>query len=221
MAISRMLTVKPHLLENLTGKVTRASLGLKKPSLSEDEHLSHANTAPCIQIRRLVSGYDPAVRRGRWILVMAGEAFQAVLDESGYQAGRSQASRRRICFCGVSWHRKRLGRLRPRLGAYSTREPEGMSDACTVKKLVRWHGPLSDNDTVQTIKAAIEKENGLASIRWRLPYNAYRAVVLNRIVGAEENLYFHAWFGRSSHLLGIVTSFLTQPWIFSTAARKC
>ena len=42
--------------------------------------------APCIQIRRLISGFDPAVRRERWFAIMSTEAFQAVLDKSGYEA---------------------------------------------------------------------------------------------------------------------------------------
>src|SRR5580700_4644118 len=52
-----------------------------------DEHLQHGDRAPCVQIRRLVSGLPPKLRQNRLFVIL-----QVGLDESGYgQSGPDEA----------------------------------------------------------------------------------------------------------------------------------
>src|ERR1700684_4530957 len=58
------------------------SARLLECSDDEDEHLQHGDSAPCVQIRRLVSGFAGGRRRRRLMIPLV--APQLVVDESGY-----------------------------------------------------------------------------------------------------------------------------------------
>jgi hypothetical protein len=44
------------------------------------------------------------------------------------------------------------------------------------------------------LMSAITNDRRVGSIRWRLAYREYRAVVLNQLLGTKDNLYVFAWF---------------------------
>jgi hypothetical protein len=72
----------PNIVE-IADKLNESANGNDRaPAISRalvDEHLSHGDDAPCIQIRKLVSGLSPAKRLERYLVL-----FQMFLDESGY-----------------------------------------------------------------------------------------------------------------------------------------
>ncbi|MGA3229003.1 MAG: DUF3800 domain-containing protein [Candidatus Binatus sp.] len=77
-----MLTVKPDSRQNLANVRDQRQSASDKLCLPpcEDEHLTHGDDAPCIQIRKFVSGMAPTRRDGRILVIL----HQLVVDESGY-----------------------------------------------------------------------------------------------------------------------------------------
>jgi hypothetical protein len=167
-----------------------------------DEHVNHGNHAPCIQIRRLVSGHYSTIRRRRWIVIMTGEPFQAMLDESGYAASDPNHPNDVFVFAGYVGTVKDWEDFTHAWEPILDAEPE-LRDARFVKKLVRWQGRWSDPRAVKLMKVVTDNRD-LGSIRWRLPYRDYRSVVLTNAMGGDENLYFFAWFGVLLELLGTI-----------------
>jgi hypothetical protein len=186
-----MLTVKPESLDNLVD--------------GRDEHLSHGDKAPCIQIRRLVSGFDPRLRKSRWIVIVDAEIFQAVLDESGYGGGAENFRYPDDVFIFAGY----IGKVADwetfthAWDGILTTYPE-LKDVDFVKGLVRFQGRFSDPRAVELMKAVTDIP-GLGSVRWRLPYSAYRSVVLTQLLGGNEAMYFFAWFGVLSQLLATIS----------------
>jgi uncharacterized protein DUF3800 len=137
-------------------------------------------------------------------VTLDSETFQAVLDESGYAGGADRRYPDDVFVFGgyigkvIDWEH-----LTHAWDNILTTHPE-LKDADFVKALVRWKGRFSDPRAIKLMKAVTDIP-GLGSVRWRLPYSAYRSAVLTQMLGGNEAMYFFAWFGILSQLLATIS----------------
>jgi hypothetical protein len=169
------------------------------PSLETwfDEHLSHveAGDAPCLQVLRLISGFDPRMRSDRWFVMIESKAFQAVLDESGYKAADENDV---FVFAGYMGKVADWAKFTHDWGDIIRNHPE-LEDTEVVKGLVRFTGPYSDHRAIKLVKAVTDNL-ALGSIRWLLPYREYRSVVVTIIGGLAETRIFIFFFAAACAL---------------------
>ncbi len=176
LAIRTMLTVKPNFLEDRDD--------------GRDEHLSHGDKACCIQIRLYLAGHDPRVCERTWFVMLHSEVFQAVVDESGYGAADPNDT---FIFAGYIAKVADWENFTHAWDAIFSKHPE-LGDADYVKQLARWTGSKSDNRMI-TLMKIITGDPRFGSIRWRLPYAAYRAANVTHVLSGDDALYTVAWLG--------------------------
>lgn len=135
---------------------------------------------------------------------MDSEVFQAVLDESGYEAADSNYRDDVFVFAGYIGKLVDWAAFTHAWQRIIDTHPE-LQEVEFVKGLMRWKGRYSDPRAVDLVKSVIEN-NGLASIRWRLPYKEYRKVVVTHALGSNENIYVFAWFAVLMMAIGIISA---------------
>jgi hypothetical protein len=136
---------------------------------------------------------------------MAAEPFQVVLDESGYKAADPKHPNDVFVFAGY------IGKVADWTSFTRAWQPifekyPELHKTKVVKQLMRWTGPYSSPLALALIKSVVEN-NGLGSIRWRLPYANYRKAVPTQILGGDENIYVFAWFMVLMLTVGIIARF--------------
>jgi hypothetical protein len=150
---------------------------------------------------RSIAGVDPKAREYRRLVIMDfNDIFQAVVDESGYEAADRRYPDDVFVFAGyigkiVDWANFTRS-WEPIIEAH----PE-LEDSKFVKKLMRWSGSKSDSRALDLMNAVVMNV-GLGSIRWRLPYRELRAAA-HRAPG-EEEMYFFAWSGVLTQCLAVI-----------------
>ena len=170
-----MLTVIPERLEN--------------PRDGRSEHLSHGHKAPCIQVRRLLSGLPDRRRRLRWLMIV-DVIHQLVIDESGYGSNEPNDA---FVFAGYlapvdSWE-DFAHLIDPIFNG-----PPALT-AHYFKKLVR--SKQQDDprilDTVQAIRKA-----GLRDVRFKIPNSDYcrwlEIMTTRKGTSAPLELKGNCWF---------------------------
>jgi hypothetical protein len=170
------------------------------PEYREDEHLTHGDDAPCIQIRRLVSGLPPKIRWKRSFVIL-----QVGLDETGYgQTGADEA----FIFAGYIgpvthieafthvWDR--LMNLPPPLSVHE------------LKKRVRW---LRKIDPRVLALAHVIHGAHLHGVRFKVRPNDYQEMTdllrpiqmkIPERMHMSKNPYFLAFLGIFLHLVGMI-----------------
>jgi hypothetical protein len=121
------------------------------------------------------------------------ESFQAVLDESGYEADDPKYPDDLFVFAGYFGKVADWEKFTHDWDAILTTNPE-LKDADVVKKLFRHRKSKSDARALKLLSAVTDNRD-LGAVRWQLPYLEYRKVVVTHILGGDENLYVFAWFG--------------------------
>jgi hypothetical protein len=145
---------------------------------------------------------DYAFSRAQWLIAMDSEIFQAVLDESGYEAADSRHPNDAFVFAGYMGKVSDWANFTHSWKPIIDQHPE-LRDTDFMKALMRWHGGRSHPLAVDLMKAVTDN-NGLGSIRWTLPYREFRKVVRAREHGLKEHVYFFAFSAVLFQVLGTV-----------------
>jgi hypothetical protein len=128
--------------------------------------------------------------------VAAGEneVFQAVLDESGYEAADPKYPDDAFVFAGYMGTASDWADLTHAWKPIIEAHPE-LENTNVVKRLLRGgrHHTSWSPKAIALMKAVVDNK-ALGSIRWKLPYQEYRKVVVTHSLGGDENIYVFAWF---------------------------
>jgi hypothetical protein len=132
----------------------------------EDEHLQHGDDAPCIQVRRLLSGFPHRIRSNRWFVTL--QVLQVGLDESGY--GQSGADEAFVLagYIGPVTHVEAFTHLWEKV----LNKPPAMT-VHELKKRIRW---LKKIDERALILAAVVNACHLRGIRLKVKDFDYKAM---------------------------------------------
>jgi hypothetical protein len=170
-----------------------------------DEHLQHGDSAPCVQIRRLVSGFERSNRERRLMIPLV--APQLVVDESGYgQKGLTEA----FVFAGF------IGDVHQWEDFTHYWAPIMSEDRpWTADRLKRNRGK-KDHPRILRLIEAIGK-SGIARIQFRIPDSDYQIAVKgnlqswfrNKEIDEEgfkrlDNPYLFAFYSNLLSVLGAI-----------------
>lgn len=136
-------------------------------------------------------------------MVVGSEAFQAILDESGYEADNARYLNDVFVFAGYIGKATDWAKFTHDWQLIIEAHPE-LQDAGFVKALMRWKGRISSPQALSLMKCVVDN-TGLGSIRWRLPYSEYRKVVVTHLLGGEENIYIFAWFAVLMQAIAVIS----------------
>ena len=128
------------------------------------------------------------------------DVFQAVVDESGYEAADPRYPEDVFVFAGYIGKIADWANFTHAWKPIIEDHPE-LEDAEVVKKLMRWKGTKSDPRAMSLVTPIVENPR-LGSIRWRLPYRALREGA--KVAPGGEEMYFFAWSGVLTHAIATI-----------------
>jgi Protein of unknown function (DUF3800) len=176
----------------------------------DDEHLSHEDDAPCMQVRHLVSGLPRRLRANRWFVVVKPRILQIGLDESGYgQTGPHEA----FVFAGYAAPVRYMENFTHRWDSIMREEPP--MTVHELKKRVRWR-QKTDPRVLQMIHTIGESE--LKGVRFKISDDEYKAMIADVAVRDSlprptprlfaDNSYFFAFM---AIFLRLMTGMRSEP----------